>query len=109
MAVGLRKRGVPPWEVSGMLGHRASGYRTTEIYAKSDPDYLGKAVVAIDDYFRELQGEAKKAPHPPGTVPFACHLRVSQRKPDFASPCFHGRREWSRTTDHYHVKVVLYH
>jgi hypothetical protein len=20
-----------------------------------------------------------------------------------------GRREWDRTTDHYHVKVVLYH
>jgi hypothetical protein len=22
---------------------------------------------------------------------------------------FDGRREWDRTTDHHHVKVVLYH
>lgn len=54
MATELRKRGVPPWEVAGMLGHRSAGYRTTEIYAKYDPTYLGKAVAAIDAYFTEL-------------------------------------------------------
>lgn len=54
MATELRKRGVPPWEVAGMLGHRSAGYRTTEIYAKYDPTYLGKAVEAIDAYFSEL-------------------------------------------------------
>ena len=58
MATELRKRGVPPWEVSGMLGHR-SAYRTTEIYAKYDPDYLGKAVTAIDEYFDELESKLK--------------------------------------------------
>ena len=55
MATELRKRGVPPWEVSGMLGHRSGGYNTTEIYAKYDPDFMGKAVTAIDSYFVELQ------------------------------------------------------
>ena len=60
MATELRKRGVPPWEVSGMLGHKSAGYLTTEIYAKFDPDYLGKAVAAIDDYFVELQGSVKR-------------------------------------------------
>ena len=40
MATELRKRGVPPWEVSGMLGHR-SEHKTTEIYAHYAPDYLG--------------------------------------------------------------------
>ena len=55
MATELRKRGVPPWEVSGLLGHKSAGYATTEIYAKFDPDYLGKAVAAIDAYFGDLQ------------------------------------------------------
>ena len=54
MVTELRKRGVPPWEVAGMPGHRSAGYRTTEIYAKYDPTYLGKAVEAIDAYFIEL-------------------------------------------------------
>lgn len=54
MATELRKRGVPPWEVSGFLGHRTE--RTTERYAKYAPDYLGHAVDAIDGYFEELQG-----------------------------------------------------
>lgn len=37
-----------------MLGHRSAGYRTTEIYAKYDPSYLGQAVTAIDSYVTEL-------------------------------------------------------
>ena len=49
MATELRKRGVPPWEVSGLLGHKSAGY------AKYDPDYLGKAAKGIDAYFTELQ------------------------------------------------------
>ena len=35
------------------MGHKTGG--TTEIYAKYDPDYLSKAVGAIDAYFQELQ------------------------------------------------------
>lgn len=53
MATELRRRGVPKWEVDGMLGHRADG--VTERYAKFSPDYLGKAAAAIDDYMNELQ------------------------------------------------------
>jgi len=60
MATELRKRGVPPWEVAGMLGHKSGGYRTTEIYAKYDPDFLGKAVEAIDTYFTELDALTKR-------------------------------------------------
>ena len=58
MATELRRRGVSVWEVAGMLGHKTAGYRTTEIYAKYDPDYLGQAVKAIDAYFIELQNQA---------------------------------------------------
>ena len=53
MATELCKRGVAPWEVSGMLGHKSGG--TTERYAKYDPDYLSKAARVIDGYFQELQ------------------------------------------------------
>jgi integrase len=58
MATELRKRGVPAWEVAGMLGHRVE--RTTEIYAKFDPTYLSAAARAIDDYMRELQAVCKQ-------------------------------------------------
>ena len=60
MATELRKRGVPPWELSGILGHRGEGSRTTEVYAKYAPDYLGLAVKAIDAYFAELSALTKR-------------------------------------------------
>ena len=53
MAAELRRRGVPAWEVQGLLGHKAAG--TTEIYAKFDPDYMARGSQAIDDYFIELR------------------------------------------------------
>jgi len=55
MATELRKRGVPPWELSGFMGHKIAG--TTEIYAQYDPSYMRTASQAIDAYFAEL------APH----------------------------------------------
>lgn len=55
MAKELRKRGVPPWELQGMLGHKAGGFRTTEVYAKYDPSYMSKARQAIDDIMNEIQ------------------------------------------------------
>jgi len=58
MATELRRRGVPPWEVAGMLGHKSAGYATTEIYAKYDPTYLGQAGVALEQYFNDLRAEA---------------------------------------------------
>jgi integrase len=54
MATELRTRGVPEWEVGGMLGHKSATARTTERYAKFRPNYLGEAVRAIDAYFSEL-------------------------------------------------------
>lgn len=52
VATELRRRGVPAWEVSGLLGHRTGG--TTEIYAKFDPDYLGHAREALDAFLGDL-------------------------------------------------------
>jgi integrase len=55
MATELRKRGVPDWEVQGMMGHTSPTARVTEIYAKYSPSYLGEAARAIDTYFGDLQ------------------------------------------------------
>jgi integrase len=52
MAAELRRRGVPMWEVEGLLGHKAGGI--TETYARFDPDYLSKGSRAIDAYFADL-------------------------------------------------------
>ena len=54
VAVEMRKRGVPVWEVAGFLGH-TSGYKTTERYAKFGADHLGEAVRAIESYFDDLR------------------------------------------------------
>jgi len=40
---------------SGLPGHKSADYATTEVHAKYDPDYLGKAAAAIDAYFSELR------------------------------------------------------
>lgn len=58
VATELRRRGVPDWEASGLLGHRVGG--VTEIYAKFSPDYLGRARVAIDEWMADLARDVPK-------------------------------------------------
>lgn len=55
MATELRKRGIPAWEVSRMLGRRASEYTATGNYTHDAPDYLGAVAKAIDSCITELQ------------------------------------------------------
>ena len=76
MATELKKRGVKPWEVSGMLAHTTGGYRTTKRYAKYAPDYMGQAVQAIDDYFQDLRA-VKTRPLVLQDEPLKDNLRVS--------------------------------
>lgn len=58
VATEMRRRGVPAWEVSGQIGHRKAG--TSEIYAKFDPDYLGKAAKALEDMMQEIAAMVPK-------------------------------------------------
>ena len=54
VATELRRRGVPVWEVAGLLGH-SSGYKTTERYAKFGPDHLSGVIRALENYFVDLR------------------------------------------------------
>lgn len=58
VATEMRRRGVPGWEASGLLGHHTAG--TTDGYAKFDPAYLGKARKAIDAWMRDLAKDVPK-------------------------------------------------
>ena len=53
MARELRRRGVQPWDLAGLMGHVAQE-STTEIYAEYDPEYLKQAIQAIDAYLAEV-------------------------------------------------------
>lgn len=54
VATELRKQGVPEWDVSGYLGHKAPGSAVTALYAHWRPDYQKSAAVAMDKYWRRL-------------------------------------------------------
>jgi integrase len=54
MARELRRRGVQPWDLGGIMGHKAKDHDTTEIYAAYDPNYLAAAVAAIDGFMSEI-------------------------------------------------------
>ena len=76
----LRRRGVPGWEVSGLIGHtRGEAAATTGGYAKFDPAYLGKARKAIDAWLVDL---AKDVPALRGVTSGS----VAARKNNGATP-----------------------
>ena len=41
------------------VGHKSTGYRITELYTAHSPDYLEKAVEAIDVFFGQLACELR--------------------------------------------------
>lgn len=58
LATWLRQRGVPAWDVAGLLGHHAGG--TTDAYAKFDPAYMGDAKQALMAILRDLATDVPK-------------------------------------------------
>jgi len=55
MATELHKRGVPQWEIDGIMGHAGGGQGASRWYVHYNPDHYGKAVAAIDAYMEELK------------------------------------------------------
>jgi hypothetical protein len=100
LAAELRRRGVPPWELAGFMGHSVREYSVTEDYAEYAPDYLGHAARVIDEYCRELQPLLDFELVRTNCVPpqKASSTQVAEKT---------GWREWDRTTDHHHVNVSL--
>lgn len=55
VATELRRRGVPGWEVSGLLGHtRGDSAATTGRYAKYAPDWMRASRTTLDAYMAEI-------------------------------------------------------
>lgn len=54
-ATELRRRGIPLWEVAGLMGH-SGGNRTTEGYAQFSPSYASESRKAIDAWMNEIGG-----------------------------------------------------
>jgi integrase len=52
LATWLRQRGVPAWDVSGLLGHHSDS--TTDAYAKFDPSYMRAVRSTLEDIIKDL-------------------------------------------------------
>lgn len=96
----LRRRGVPPWELAGFLGHSVREFSVTEGYAEYAPDYLSVAAHAIEAYCEDLHALVDFDLLRTSCVP------VSKNENSQVIDRI-GRREWDRTTDHHHVKGSL--
>ncbi|MEL6979102.1 MAG: hypothetical protein AAGM38_10530 [Pseudomonadota bacterium] len=53
----LRAQGVQAWEVAAQLGHKTAG--VTDRYAPFSPDYLARALAAIDAFLAEAARELR--------------------------------------------------
>ena len=104
----LRRRGVPGWVVSGLIGHKkGKAAATTGGYAKHDPAYFGKARKALDAWLTDL---AKDVPWLRVVSAGAAGTGNSKARARKPRRCWFegGGRYKDRTCDPYHVKVVLY-
>lgn len=61
VATELRRRGVPGWEVSGLLGHtKGESAETTSRYAKFAPDFMAASRNALDSWMVELAAQVPR-------------------------------------------------
>jgi integrase len=103
LATWLASQGVPELEYGAILGHRVQK-ATTARYAHLRPDWMHATKRAV---------EALLARIAPSWL--ASHLPAAEcgedRRETFSRVVngLDGSREWDRTTDHLHVKEVLYH
>ncbi|MCA8889642.1 MAG: site-specific integrase, partial [Parvularculaceae bacterium] len=93
----LRRQGVPPAQIAGLLGHTMPNWRTTERYAKYDPRFMAETVEALDRFFDDiaLRTETSLTPKRVSSV------LVTERGSD--NPLIYGGRDKDRTCDPYGV------
>ena len=103
LATWLAEQDVPEWEVGRILGHRVSS-GTTERYAHHRPSYMRATRDAIEALLREIS---------PGWLANYLPAEKPESTPNVRKVKqvngLDGSREWDRTTDHLHLKEVLYH
>ena len=100
LATWLRQQNVPEWECGAILAHRMTSSET-EKYAHERPDYMAATKAAIEKLLALVA---------PGWL--ASYLPAAQPAEKEASQVpvavgENGRREWDRTTDHFHVKDAI--
>ena len=100
MARHMRKSGVSAWETAAQLGHKSREYRTTELYAPFDPDYLSEATIAIDAFFDSLLASYSPVIKPYFSVRTPQVTDVERKS---------GAGDEIRTHDPHLGKVMLYH
>ncbi len=109
IATHLRRRGVPMAQISGLLGHTMPRAKTTERYAKYEPNFMAETVAALDAFFADLARAAKSTLNPvrsSGVLMAEGQSVSSQEKAMISGDC--GGRGRVRTCDPYGVNVVLY-
>ncbi len=99
----LRRQGVPPAQIAGLLGHTMPNWRTTERYAKYDPRFMAETTAALNEFFNEIALRTETA-----LIPQRVSGVLVPRSGGH-NPLETGGRGWVRTSDPYGVNVVLSH
>lgn len=97
----LRRQGVPPAQIAGLLGHTLPNWKTTERYAKYDPRFMAETVEALDRFFEEIARRIETRLTPVRVN----RVLVADRETD--KSLIYGGRGKVRTCDPYGVNVVL--
>jgi integrase len=99
-----RQQNVPETEIASVLAHRGALSSTSERYAHLRPDFMGATKLAVETLLAEI-APAWLASYLPVDEAGQKEMARIRR---YANGLV-GSREWDRTTDHLHVKEVLYH
>ena len=100
MATLLRQRGLSPWDVQGMLGHRATG-GVTEGYAQWDGPASTRVAGVVEGIIAEVRPYwLDSSPTVAGSEPEAEASKM------LIAVGFSGGRDRDRTCDPFHVKAA---
>lgn len=100
LATWLRHKQVSEWDCGAILAHRV-GSSQTEKYAQERPDYMVAAKAAIEELLALIA--------PPWLASYLPAAKPAEKEASQVPVAVGeiGRREWDRTTDHFHVKDTV--